>query len=142
MNLYFNFVDFIVVAVIIISAGYAAYRGFMNETLTIFSWALTRHLAGPEEPRSRWQNSAEAIIETIRGQIRALCPAGSDDPPRLRPQGALVPARFPAIIATHIKPTIDRNAPSPGWRAAGRTIIVEGGNVSVGTGHIASQPPG
>jgi membrane protein required for colicin V production len=39
MNLYFNFVDFIVVAVIIISAGYAAYRGFMNETLTIFSWA-------------------------------------------------------------------------------------------------------
>ena len=48
MNLYFTFVDFLVdftfvdflvVAAIIVSAGYAAYRGFMNETLTIFSWA-------------------------------------------------------------------------------------------------------
>jgi membrane protein required for colicin V production len=39
MNLPFTFVDFVVVAVIIISASYAAYRGFLNETLTIFSWA-------------------------------------------------------------------------------------------------------
>jgi membrane protein required for colicin V production len=39
MNLSFTFVDFVVVAVIVISAGYAAWRGFLNETLTIFSWA-------------------------------------------------------------------------------------------------------
>jgi membrane protein required for colicin V production len=39
MNLSFTFIDFLVVAVIIISASYAAYRGFLNETLTIFSWA-------------------------------------------------------------------------------------------------------
>jgi len=39
MNLYFTFVDFLVVAVILISTCYAAYRGFLNETLTIFSWA-------------------------------------------------------------------------------------------------------
>lgn len=39
MNLTFNFIDFLVVAVIIISAGYAAFRGFLSETLTIFAWA-------------------------------------------------------------------------------------------------------
>jgi F-type H+-transporting ATPase subunit a len=46
--------------------------------LTAFSWLLTSRLAGPEEPRSRWQNAIEVIVETIRGQIRALCPAGAD----------------------------------------------------------------
>jgi uncharacterized membrane protein required for colicin V production len=40
MNLTFTFVDFVVVAVILISAIYAAYRGFLNETLTIFSWGV------------------------------------------------------------------------------------------------------
>lgn len=39
MNLYFTFVDFLVVAVILVSTVYAAYRGFLNETLTIFAWA-------------------------------------------------------------------------------------------------------
>jgi uncharacterized membrane protein required for colicin V production len=39
MNLSFTIIDFLVVTVIIISAGYAAYRGLMFETLTIFSWA-------------------------------------------------------------------------------------------------------
>jgi membrane protein required for colicin V production len=38
MNLSFTIVDYLVAAVIIISAGYAAYRGFVNETLTIFAW--------------------------------------------------------------------------------------------------------
>jgi F-type H+-transporting ATPase subunit a len=46
--------------------------------LTTFSWLLTSRLAGPEEPRSRWQNAIEVIVETIRGQIRAICPAGGD----------------------------------------------------------------
>ena len=39
MNLTFNFIDFLVVAVILISACYAAWRGFLSETLTIFAWA-------------------------------------------------------------------------------------------------------
>jgi membrane protein required for colicin V production len=39
MNLYFTFVDFLVIAVILVSTAYAAYRGFVNETLTIFAWA-------------------------------------------------------------------------------------------------------
>jgi membrane protein required for colicin V production len=39
MNLSFNFIDFLVVAVVVVSAGYAAFRGFLSETLTIFAWA-------------------------------------------------------------------------------------------------------
>jgi F-type H+-transporting ATPase subunit a len=46
--------------------------------LTVFSRLLTRRLAGPDAPRSRWQNAVEVIIEIIRKQIRALCPAGAD----------------------------------------------------------------
>jgi len=30
MNLYFTFIDFLVVAVVLVSTVYAAYRGFLN----------------------------------------------------------------------------------------------------------------
>jgi membrane protein required for colicin V production len=39
MNLSVTFVDFLVVLVIIVSAGYAAWRGFVSESLSIFAWA-------------------------------------------------------------------------------------------------------
>ena len=39
MNLSFNFVDFLIVLTIVASAGYAAWRGFLSETLSIFAWA-------------------------------------------------------------------------------------------------------
>jgi len=39
MNLSFNLIDFLVVAVVLVSAGYAAWRGFVSETLSIFAWA-------------------------------------------------------------------------------------------------------
>ena len=38
MNLAVTFVDLLVVAVVLISAVYAAYRGFVAETLSIFAW--------------------------------------------------------------------------------------------------------
>ena len=38
MSFYFSFVDFLIVAVILISIGYGAWRGFLWETLTIFEW--------------------------------------------------------------------------------------------------------
>jgi membrane protein required for colicin V production len=44
MNLSFTFIDFLVVAVVLISTVYAAYRGFLNETLTILSWAVAAFL--------------------------------------------------------------------------------------------------
>lgn len=39
MSLSVNFVDCLIVLIIVVSAGYAAWRGFIWETLTIFAWA-------------------------------------------------------------------------------------------------------
>src|SRR5690348_4868224 len=39
MNLSFNLIDFLVVLVIVVSAGYACWRGFVSETLSIIAWA-------------------------------------------------------------------------------------------------------
>jgi len=39
MSLSVNFIDCLIVLIIIVSAGYAAWRGFIWETLTIFAWA-------------------------------------------------------------------------------------------------------
>lgn len=46
--------------------------------LTLVSWLVTRKLAGPGQPRSRWQNALEVIVESIRGQIREICLEGGD----------------------------------------------------------------
>jgi uncharacterized membrane protein required for colicin V production len=39
MNLSFTFVDLLVIGTIFVSAGYAAYRGLVSETLSIVAWA-------------------------------------------------------------------------------------------------------
>lgn len=46
--------------------------------LTVISFLVTRKLAPPGQPRSRWQNALEVIVETIRGQVREICPEGAD----------------------------------------------------------------
>src|SRR5882724_9348085 len=38
MNLSVTFMDCLIVLIIVVSAGYAAWRGFIWETLTIFAW--------------------------------------------------------------------------------------------------------
>src|SRR5471030_1707999 len=38
MNLSVTFLDALIVLIIVVSAGYAAWRGFLWETLTIFAW--------------------------------------------------------------------------------------------------------
>jgi len=55
------------------------YTWLLMLLLTIGSWLVTRHLAGPHEPRSRWQNAAEVIVETIRSQIRQVCPRAREE---------------------------------------------------------------
>jgi F-type H+-transporting ATPase subunit a len=64
--------------------------GFLHLNMTIvYTWAVmtllslgsqivTRHLAGADQPRSRWQNAFEVIVDAIRGQIREICPQSSD----------------------------------------------------------------
>jgi F-type H+-transporting ATPase subunit a len=54
------------------------YTWVLMFLLTFSSWLLTRRLAGSGARRSRWQNAVEVIVETIRGQIRSLCPVGGD----------------------------------------------------------------
>ena len=39
MSLSVSFIDCLIVLIIVVSAGYAAWRGFIWETLTIFAWA-------------------------------------------------------------------------------------------------------
>ncbi len=39
MNMDFSWLDVVVVLAVIVSAVYASYRGFVNETLSIFAWA-------------------------------------------------------------------------------------------------------
>lgn len=46
--------------------------------LTLMSWLVTRRLDGSDGPRSRWQNALEVIVETVRAQIREICPEGGD----------------------------------------------------------------
>lgn len=46
--------------------------------LTAGSWLVMRGLKDSDGPRSRWQNAFEVVIETIRGQIREICPQGGD----------------------------------------------------------------
>src|SRR3954470_14781649 len=38
MSLSVNFVDCLIVLIVMVSAGYATWRGFIWETLTIFAW--------------------------------------------------------------------------------------------------------
>lgn len=45
MNLDFTLLDVIVVLTILVSTGYAIYRGFVNETLSVFAWAAAAFAA-------------------------------------------------------------------------------------------------
>lgn len=51
-----------------------AFTWVLMAALTIFAWLITRKLAGPDAERSRWQNALEVIVESVRNQIRELCP--------------------------------------------------------------------
>jgi F-type H+-transporting ATPase subunit a len=54
------------------------YTWAVMALLTAGSWLVTRRLAHGAEPRSRWQNVFEVVVETIRGQVREVCGAGGD----------------------------------------------------------------
>lgn len=54
------------------------YTWIVMAVLTLVSWLVTRRLDHSGDPRSRWQNALEVVIETMRGQIRQVCPQGGD----------------------------------------------------------------
>ena len=54
------------------------YTWLLMLFLTMLSWFVTRHLKGADSPRSRWQNALEAVVVTVRSQIRDICPEESD----------------------------------------------------------------
>jgi F-type H+-transporting ATPase subunit a len=58
--------------------GTIVYTWIVMILLTLISWLVTRRLDSSDAPRSRWQNALEVVIETMRGQIREICPEGGD----------------------------------------------------------------
>jgi len=70
MSLAFSFVDLVVVLVILGSAGYAAWRGFVSETLGIVAWAAAAFASlylGPWVARLAHGLIATAWIATVTG---------------------------------------------------------------------------
>jgi uncharacterized membrane protein required for colicin V production len=65
MNLDFTLVDVLVVVTVVLSTIYAAYRGFINETLSIFAWAAaafaTLYLAPEIAPFVRARMSTPVV---------------------------------------------------------------------------------
>ena len=124
MNLSFTFVDFLVVAVIIVSAGYAAYRGFLNETLTIFSWlaaAFATLYFGP------------FLVPMARSMIstRWLAPAAAY-------AGVFMVVFIPLTFMSHRFSQTVKNSPiGPLDRGLGIAFGVVRGLVIVGLGYLA-----
>ena len=54
------------------------YTWIVMLLLTIVSWLVTRRLDTADLYRSRWQNALEVVVQTIRAQIREMCPNHSD----------------------------------------------------------------
>jgi membrane protein required for colicin V production len=69
MNLDFTLLDLLVVLAVILSTVYAAYRGFVNETLSIFAWAAaavaTLYLAPSIAPFLRARMSTPLVGSII-----------------------------------------------------------------------------
>ena len=124
MNLSFTFIDFLVVAVIIVSASYAAYRGFLNETLTIFFWAAAAFATlyfGP------W------LIPMARTMIstRWLAPAAAY-------AGVFLVVFIPLSFMSHRFSQTVKNSPiGPLDRALGIAFGVVRGLIIVGLGYLA-----
>jgi F-type H+-transporting ATPase subunit a len=55
------------------------YTWIVMALLVIFSSLLTRNLTAPDQPRSRWRNGTEVIVEAIRGQVRDVCGKDADE---------------------------------------------------------------
>ena len=124
MNLSFTFIDFLVVTVIIVSAGYAAYRGLMSETLTIFAWAAAAFAT---------LNFGPWLIPMARGMISArwLAPAAAY-------AGVFMIVFIPLSFMSHRFSQSVKNSPiGPLDRGLGIAFGVVRGLVVVGLAYLA-----
>jgi len=124
MSLSLNFIDCLIVLVVVVSAGYAAWRGFIWETLTIFSWAaasfcclyfgpyiipLTRSLVG------------EGILASLLGYVSVFL-------------AVFIPFAF---ISHRFSETVKNSPIGPLDRAAGVAFGVVRGLVILGLAYMA-----
>ena len=83
MNLSVTFLDALIVLIIVVSAGYAAWRGFLWETLTIFAWVAAAFgclYFGPYViPLARgmvqeaWLATPDRLCRGVPGGVHSLC---------------------------------------------------------------------
>ena len=124
MNLSVTVLDCLIVLIVIVSAGYAAWRGFLWETLTIFAWVAAAFAClyfGPY------------VIPLTRGMV--------DQPwlASLMAYGAVFAAVFiPLAFMSHRFSQSVKNSPiGPLDRAAGIAFGVVRGMVLVGLAYLA-----
>lgn len=55
-----------------------AYTWAVMLLMTVVSWLVTRRLADPDLPRTRWLAAIETVVEVIRRQIREICRENGD----------------------------------------------------------------
>jgi uncharacterized membrane protein required for colicin V production len=124
MNLSVTLLDFLIVLIVIVSAGYAAWRGFIWETLTIFAWVAAAFAClyfGPY------------VIPLTRGMVDQLWLAS------LLAYGAVFLAVFiPLAFMSHrFSESVKHSPIGPLDRAAGVAFGVVRGMVLVGLAYLA-----
>jgi membrane protein required for colicin V production len=124
MSLSFNFVDFLIVLVILVSAGYAAWRGFLSETLSIMSWVAAAFgclYFGPY------------LIPLVRGLVSAPWVASV-----LAYAAVFLAVFIPFSFMSHrFSETVKHSPIGPLDRALGIAFGVVRGLVAVGLAYIA-----
>jgi membrane protein required for colicin V production len=124
MNLSVTFIDCLIVLIVVVSAGYAAWRGFIWETLTIFAWAAAAFAClyfGPY------------VVPLTRGMVNEAWLAS------LLAYGAVFLAVFiPLAFMSHrFSETVKHSPIGPLDRAAGVAFGVVRGLVVVGLAYLA-----
>jgi membrane protein required for colicin V production len=124
MNLSVSFLDCLIVLIIIVSAGYAAWRGFLWETLTVFEWVAAAFAClyfGPY------------VIPLTRGMVEAPWLSSL-----IAYAGVFLVVFIPLAFMSHRFSESVKNSPiGPLDRAAGVAFGVVRGLVLVGLAYLA-----
>jgi len=124
MSLSVTFLDCLIVLIIVVSAGYAAWRGFLWETLTIFAWVVAAFAClyfGPY------------VIPLVRGMVDQAWLASL-----LAYAGVFLSVFIPFAFMSHrFSESVKHSPIGPLDRAAGVAFGVVRGMVLVGLAYLA-----